>query len=38
MIPWTTLSIICAVFALFMLIHAVNLAGIQTGNGSAPMR
>jgi hypothetical protein len=38
MIPWTTLSIICAVVALFMLIHAVNLAGIQTGRTSAPMR
>jgi hypothetical protein len=38
MIPWTTLSIICAVVALFMLIHAVNLAGIQTGKTSAPMR
>jgi hypothetical protein len=38
MIPWTALSIICAVVALFMLVHAVNLAGIQTGNASAPMR
>jgi hypothetical protein len=38
MIPWTTLSLICAVFALFMLIHAVNLAGIKTGNTSVPMR
>jgi len=38
MIPWTTLSIICAVVALFILIHAVNLAGIQTGKTSAPMR
>lgn len=38
MIPWTALSIICAVVALFMLVHAVNLAGIQTGNASTPMR
>jgi hypothetical protein len=38
MIPWTALSIICAVVALLMLVHAVNLAGIQTGNASAPMR
>jgi hypothetical protein len=38
MIPWTALSIICAVFALFMLIHAVNLAGIKTGNRSAQIR
>jgi hypothetical protein len=38
LIPWTTLSIICAVVALFMLVHAVNLAGIQTGKTSAPMR
>ena len=38
LIPWTALSLICGVIALFMLVHVVNLAGIKTGNSSAPMR
>jgi hypothetical protein len=38
LIPWTTVSLICGVAALFMLVHAVNLMGIKTGNASGPMR
>jgi hypothetical protein len=38
LIPWTTLSLMFGVIALFMLVHVVNLAGIKTGNSSAPMR
>jgi hypothetical protein len=31
MIPWTTLIIVFAVIAIFMLVHLVNLAGFKTG-------
>jgi hypothetical protein len=31
MIPWTPLSLICALIAIFMLVHLVNLAGFTTG-------
>ena len=31
MIPWRPLMVACAVGALIMLIHLVNLAGVQTG-------
>lgn len=31
MIPWTLLSLIFGVLALFFLIHLVNLMGITTG-------
>jgi uncharacterized membrane protein YoaK (UPF0700 family) len=31
MIPWTTLSLVAAVWAIFMLVHVVNLLGIETG-------
>jgi hypothetical protein len=32
MIPWTTLIVVFAVVAIFMLVHLVNLMGIQTGH------
>jgi uncharacterized membrane protein YhaH (DUF805 family) len=31
MIPWTTLIIVFAVIAIFMLVHLVNLLGFKTG-------
>jgi hypothetical protein len=31
MIPWTPLSLACAVIAIFMLVHMVNLLGVKTG-------
>jgi hypothetical protein len=31
MIPWTPLSLVCALIAIFMLVHLVNLAGFTTG-------
>jgi hypothetical protein len=31
MLPWTALSIIAALWTLMMLIHAVNLLGVTTG-------
>jgi hypothetical protein len=31
MIPWTTLIVVFAVIAIFMLVHLVNLLGFQTG-------
>jgi hypothetical protein len=31
MIPWTTLIIVFAVIAIFMLVHIVNLLGFETG-------
>jgi multisubunit Na+/H+ antiporter MnhB subunit len=31
MVPWTTLIIVFAVIAIFMLVHLVNLAGFKTG-------
>ncbi len=38
LIPWTSVSLICGVVALFMMVHAVNLLGIKTGTISGPMR
>ncbi|WP_085341217.1 hypothetical protein [Aquidulcibacter paucihalophilus] len=38
LIPWTTVSLICGVAALFMLVHAVNLLGFKTGTLSGPIR
>jgi hypothetical protein len=31
MVPWTTLSLAGAVWAIFMVVHAVNLMGVRTG-------
>lgn len=31
MIPWTPLSLVFAVIAIFLLVHLVNLLGIVTG-------
>jgi hypothetical protein len=31
MIPWTPLSLVCALVAIFMLVHLVNLMGMKTG-------
>lgn len=31
MVPWTPLSLICALVAIFMLVHLVNLMGVTTG-------
>jgi hypothetical protein len=31
MIPWTPLSLVCALVAIFMLVHMVNLLGVKTG-------
>jgi hypothetical protein len=31
MIPWTGVSLACAVVALFMVVHIVNLLGMTTG-------
>jgi hypothetical protein len=30
-VPWTTLIIVFAIIAIFMLVHLVNLMGIKTG-------
>lgn len=32
MMPWLTLSIVFAFISILMLVHLVNLAGLQTGN------
>jgi amino acid transporter len=34
LIPWTPLIIVFAMAALMMLVHAVNLLGIETGTNS----
>jgi hypothetical protein len=31
MTPWTTLSLAAAVWAILMVVHAVNLLGVPTG-------
>jgi hypothetical protein len=31
MIPWTPLSLVCALIAIFMIVHIVNLMGVKTG-------
>jgi hypothetical protein len=38
MIPWTTLILVFAVIAIFMLVHLVNLMGFTTGRNSATGR
>jgi hypothetical protein len=38
LIPWTFLSLACAVWAIFMLVHVVNLLGIETGGARPSMR
>jgi hypothetical protein len=38
MIPWTPLSLVCALIAVFMLVHLVNLLGISTGPQNGPVR
>jgi hypothetical protein len=35
MIPWTSLILVSGMIAIFMLVHLVNLAGIQTGRPQA---
>jgi hypothetical protein len=29
--PWTTIMIVCILVALLMLVHAVNMLGVETG-------
>jgi ABC-type amino acid transport system permease subunit len=31
MVPWTAISLVAALAAIIMLVHAVNLLGVQTG-------
>jgi ABC-type amino acid transport system permease subunit len=31
MVPWTAVSLVAALAAIVMLVHAVNLLGVQTG-------
>ncbi|NJR20616.1 MAG: hypothetical protein HC777_03660 [Hyphomonadaceae bacterium] len=31
MVPWTSLILVFAMIAIFMLVHLVNLAGFETG-------
>jgi hypothetical protein len=38
MIPWTPLSLVFALIAIFMLVHLVNLMGMTTGRTSGGMR
>jgi hypothetical protein len=38
MIPWTPLSLVFALIAIFMLVHLVNLFGITTGRDGGRMR
>lgn len=38
MMPWTFMSLACAVWVLFMLVHAVNLLGVETGGARPGMR
>ncbi len=33
LIPWTSVLIGCVVVGLLFLVHAVNLAGFETGRG-----
>lgn len=33
MMPWRPLMVICATGALLMLIHLINLMGVETGRG-----
>ncbi len=33
LIPWRPLMVIAAAFALIMLVHLVNLLGVETGRG-----
>jgi hypothetical protein len=38
MIPWTPLIIVFAMGALMMLVHVVNLLGVETGQAAMPPR
>lgn len=31
MVPWTPLSLVCALVAIFMIVHMINLLGVKTG-------
>jgi hypothetical protein len=31
MMPWRFIMVTCAAFALFLLVHIVNLLGVKTG-------
>jgi hypothetical protein len=38
MVPWTAISLIAALGAIMMLVHVVNLLGVETGPGKGPVR
>lgn len=36
-VPWTLIAITAGAVALFMVVHLMNLAGIETGQGRSPV-